>query len=915
MFASAQSGSLRATLRSWAAELAPFPHRWRRAARVAFVTAIGAGVMAALQIDNPLGLTLLVSFALPEFAFSLAAGVVFLIAAAAIQLLTLATVGATVDSPVVHVCVFIAFAGVSTYLIYGVPRLGRLWLWIQIPAVTAFYMVLFDRRTLGWDNAQMFGGIAIAVGLLWLFNNVIWPMPAVSVLTASLQSTLARSRRRLSLSIAIFLGDVSPDHDRTVASKLAYHLSLLHPATRNAISVRQPAELLAAVMVAERIHNEIDRLCVTACAHATALDQPRAATYATGAPQAETLLETDPPHGAEAVHGRDAFHEEETSRRAAYGASYSYAAAHAAASFQSSAAHQESSLSDDRERRDLLEVAAALDRALVEYVIVLDRSNEADDSKLADLLELFRTHIARLHQGDVVSQARSPGGAMSETPSLGNAVGVTSDSVSESHSLSEVAQHLIAISELLKIDAAELPRQSAIQPSSKSSEELSSAMLLQPHPEAPIEWAGRHRRLALPRRSFTQPTFPLNKFLVRFCARHTVAMTIAFIAGLFDNNQAIHAALWLLMIGGPPSHGATVKKFTMRAIGASGALIFAALATIVLAPNFTTLSPYLTAIFIGVLLMTYVGEGGGQLSYLAIGATAFVIAFSSPGPRLDIVGSMWTIWGISLGMIIRAVVSMVSIERPNRTLAEEIERPLNALVKLVPVASDGLTGCGISEDAAPAIDEAAAGNAAEVVGREKEATVLDEEVRDEEAAVGRDEMNRAEMAIGEGAVTEMLRDEVVANELEVMAGIEEMLGVAADAQLQGASAGIDARNLVDALDTMRRLAFALGNLSRAELAADSSDDRGRLVRDGFDCAVRMKLDSWLASIRGQLQPGQLTEAPLRTMVSSASATTPDLNGPLESLSVSDSGINLAAREHVAELIRTLERQFAIVSLS
>ncbi|HTW89778.1 MAG TPA: hypothetical protein VMD75_17400, partial [Candidatus Binataceae bacterium] len=124
-------------------------------------------------------------------------------------------------------------------------------------------------------------------------------------------------------------------------------------------------------------------------------------------------------------------------------------------------------------------------------------------------------------------------------------------------------------------------------------------------------------------------------------------MTIAFVAGLFDNNAAIHAALWLLMIGGPPSHGGTAKKFTMRAIGAAGALLIAALGTIVLAPNFISLPPYMLAIFIGVALMTYIGEGGGALSYLAIGGTAFMIAFSAPGPRPEMVASIWTIWGIS----------------------------------------------------------------------------------------------------------------------------------------------------------------------------------------------------------------------------------------------------------------------------
>src|SRR5215472_14952873 len=198
---------VRAMFRSWAAELAPFPNRWRRAARVAFVTAIGAGIMATLQIANPLGLTLLVSLAAPEFTFNLATGVVFLLMAAIIPMLALFTVGALADSPVLLLSTFIVFTAISTYLIYGVRRLGRLWLWIQIPSVTAFYMVLFDRRSLGWDNAQMFAGTAIAVTLLLL-------------------------------------------------------------STRQAVQLRGTAALLASVMVAERIHSEVERLCVIACQQA-----------------------------------------------------------------------------------------------------------------------------------------------------------------------------------------------------------------------------------------------------------------------------------------------------------------------------------------------------------------------------------------------------------------------------------------------------------------------------------------------------------------------------------------------------------------------------------------------------------------------------------------------------------------------
>ena len=676
--------SFRVMLRSWRAELAPFPNRWRRAGRVAFVTALGAGVTAILQISNPLGLTMLLSFAAPEYAFTLATAIKFLVGAAVMQLLMLAVIGALVNAPVLHVCVFIAYTSISTYLIYGVPSVGRLWVWVQIPTVTAFYLVLFDHRGLGWDNAQMFAGLAVAVAMLWLFNNVIWPEPAAAALSGSLRSTLERSRRRLALLIRIFLaeGGSIPNHDRGVASKLAYHLTLLEPAIRNAAKVREPAELLAAMTVAERIHNEIDRLCVVARTQLGA-----------------TLDET----------GRFALGE---ARRA------------------------------------------------LEAALEVHNSGSDGTGSQTELL----AKIDRLRRVATAPPQRE--------------------------ALAGLAEHFDNIAVLLAAQPDELPR-------------------------APAQSAQR-----LP-----QPSFHLSKFLVRFCARHTIAMTIAFVGGLFDNNAALHAAMWLLMIGGPPSHGGTTKKFTVRAIGAAGALLFAALGTIILAPNFTSLPPYMVAIFIGVALMTFVGEGGGELAYLAIGGTAFVIAFSAPGPRLDMVGSIWTIWGISLGMIIRAAVSVVWREHMNRTLAEEFERPLAALVTLTRSAS------------------------------------LEEH-------------------------------EIVAAEMVIVTGVQAMLTVATDAQLEGRSAGIDACSLVDALDTTRRLAFALGNLSAAKHGPELDD---------FDNAIRERLESWLGSLRAQLEPGQLNIAPLRTMVANAITRDP--------IAVDD-----PAREHLAHLMLTLDAQLRIISL-
>jgi hypothetical protein len=191
---------------------------------------------------------------------------------------------------------------------------------------------------------------------------------------------------------------------------------------------------------------------------------------------------------------------------------------------------------------------------------------------------------------------------------------------------------------------------------------------------------------------------------------------------------------------------------------------------------------------------------------------------------------------------------------------------------------------------------------------------------------------------------------ISSSELQVMAGVQEMLSVAADAQLQGPSAGIDARNLVDALDTMLRLAFVLGNFDDTGSAPghdaeafETMDDPAHLARNAFDHAVRSRLDSWLANIRWQLEPGQLTPAPLRTMVSSVAtgigldAASPPLGrsgahpataqepldanvlpqdplGDLQPTRSSASTSELAAREHVALLLRTLEHQLTTISL-
>jgi hypothetical protein len=691
----------RARFRSLLAELEPTPARWRRSARVGLITALGAGVTAAMQISNPLGLTLLFNFALPEAAFSPARGAAFIAAAALLQVLGLAVVGASVNSPIVHLTFFILLCLVTTYLIYAVPTLGRLWVWIQVPVVTAFYLAMFMPDGVGPNAAQAFAGMTIAIVLLLLCNGIVRPEPAEAVLADSITATLEHSRLRLAAVVGIIVGDASDNDDRPVASRLGHHLSLLGGALRSASSAARRVALLADLTIAEGIRDQIERIN----------------------------------EAANAMRGR---------------------------------------LPAEPVAEGLRALGRAIDCRLQRYIAFpgIAAVDAAPNSSVSG--DEFGVHITRIN--------------------------------ADAPELMPITAAFARIVEFLEFDSIEWPPE--------NDNNLPTDKLASPRPGVSAN------------------------FLIRFSTRHTIALTVAFLIGLWDNNPALHAAIWLLMLGGPPSHGATARKFTIRAIGASSALALAALGTIIIAPDFTSPAPYMAAMFVGTMLMAYIGEGGGILSYLAIGGTAFVIAFGGPGPRPDVLGSIWSIWGISLGMIIRAVVSLLWRERASRTLAEQFQAPLGAVLAIL--KTDG-------------------GHA---------------------------------------------RRRLTAVELQTVEGIATMLSVANDAMLEGRSAGIDAGRLVAALDTLRRVTFAIGNLMRSETLAPGK----------FKDALLTRVESWLESLREQTETGVPSRAPLRKMIADTAALEIHTSDYQRAVSVSDRP-DLAAARHIARLMHRLEDQLAAVSLS
>ncbi|MGH7905502.1 MAG: hypothetical protein ACREP6_02635 [Candidatus Binataceae bacterium] len=240
------------------AELEPSADRFLKSARHALVTAIGAGVLASMQIVNPLGLTLVFNFAAPEQVPDFVTLVTFIIGAAAIDALALPLAGATADIPGLHIITFFILACVSTYLIYGSSRLGRLWVWAQVVLLTTYYMVLFEPHSFGWTIGQQYAGTVVAILLLFLINHVFWPISPADALAKSLAVSIKRSRTRL---IPLQTGRVSfRAVENPIASRLGHHLSQLKAYDRSASSLDARFEMLAGVLLTERLHDELEHL-------------------------------------------------------------------------------------------------------------------------------------------------------------------------------------------------------------------------------------------------------------------------------------------------------------------------------------------------------------------------------------------------------------------------------------------------------------------------------------------------------------------------------------------------------------------------------------------------------------------------------------------------------------------------------
>src|SRR5262245_58196149 len=247
-------------------ELQPRPGRIRPSLRMAFIGAVGAALMAALHVDSALGpATLWLCLFASSSLMTASQGLALVLAYAASLSASVLFAGILVDVP----WMLLPFFGLSTALgayVLNKQKLPAAWLNCVVGFLDTFYLYVFDPHNFGWSVAYTFSGMSLAIGVLVVFDMVLWPDPAEPKLLRSLADTLARQRERLAAIGRAYLDPLAAPvlPQPSLVSILPTQLPLLERARRELNNPQREAILLAAVTTTERLRIEIEQLLAIA---------------------------------------------------------------------------------------------------------------------------------------------------------------------------------------------------------------------------------------------------------------------------------------------------------------------------------------------------------------------------------------------------------------------------------------------------------------------------------------------------------------------------------------------------------------------------------------------------------------------------------------------------------------------------
>ena len=247
-------------------ELRPRPGRIRTSVRWAFISAVGAALMAALHVDSALGpATLWLCLFASSSLMTASQGLALVLAYAATLSASVPLAGILVDVP----WMLLPFFGLATALgayVLNKQKLPAAWLNCVVGFLDTFYLCIFDPDNFGWSVAYTFSGMSLAIGVIVVFDMVLWPDPAERTLLRSLADTLTRQRERLAAIGRAYLDPLAATvlPQPSLVSVLPTQLPLLERARRELNNPQREAILLAAVTTTERLRIEIEQLLAIA---------------------------------------------------------------------------------------------------------------------------------------------------------------------------------------------------------------------------------------------------------------------------------------------------------------------------------------------------------------------------------------------------------------------------------------------------------------------------------------------------------------------------------------------------------------------------------------------------------------------------------------------------------------------------
>jgi hypothetical protein len=249
-----------------ARELAPSHRRIVEAARNAAKTTVTTGLAATMQIIGPFGPLFAFRIGQPGISLGLFEGALAIACAAAMQAAIVPITGELLDYPgLVMAFLFVVFATVA-YLLWSTPRLFLILALVAVGTITTVYVAIFEPGQIGWGSTYTFDGILVATLVMVVFDTLIWPSPAEPRLLESIAADLERIRGRLRLVGKRYLDPLAdPLPAPQITSILARNLALLKSVEEHTKPApKRLASLLGAVMTAEHVYLEVERLAVLA---------------------------------------------------------------------------------------------------------------------------------------------------------------------------------------------------------------------------------------------------------------------------------------------------------------------------------------------------------------------------------------------------------------------------------------------------------------------------------------------------------------------------------------------------------------------------------------------------------------------------------------------------------------------------